>query len=49
VIAIPEGLTRFPNGVLAPAVEVRLENGERVVVPAANVEVLVQSSRSEPN
>ena len=49
VISLPEGLTRFPNGVRAPAVEVRLENGERAVVPAANVEVFIQSSRSEPN
>ncbi len=49
VISLPKGLARFPNGVRAPGVEVRLENGERTIVPAANVEVFVQSSRSEPN
>ncbi len=43
VIAVPDGLTKFPNGVRAHAVEVRLENGERVLVPAANVEILAQS------
>ena len=43
VVALPSGVTRFPNGVRAPAAEIRLENGERVLVPAANLEILVQS------
>jgi hypothetical protein len=34
------GIAALPNGVRAPAVEVRLENGEVVLAPAANVEVL---------
>ena len=43
VAALPDGVVRFPNGVRAPAVDVRLESGERVTVPVANVEVLIQS------
>jgi hypothetical protein len=43
VAALPSGVVRFPNGVRAPAVDVRLESGERVTVPVANVEVLIQS------
>ncbi|NPA93223.1 MAG: hypothetical protein GXO56_06040 [Chloroflexi bacterium] len=43
VIDVPPGLVRFPNGLRAPGVEVRLENGDRALVPVANVEVLVQS------
>ncbi len=43
VVALPEGVVRFANGVRAPAVDVRLESGERVTVPVANVEVLIQS------
>jgi hypothetical protein len=34
------GLTAFPNGVRAPGGEVRLEDGKRVVIPLANIEVL---------
>ncbi len=43
VVALPNGVVRFANGVRAPAVDVRLESGERVTVPVANVEVLIQS------
>ena len=43
VTALPKGSVRLPNGVRAVAVEVRLENGERVLVPVANLEILVQS------
>ncbi len=43
VVSLPEGMVRFANGVRAPAVDVRLESGERVTVPVANVEVLIQS------
>jgi len=43
VIALPPGRVRFPNGLRAAAAEIRLENGERVLVPAANLEILVQS------
>ncbi len=42
VVALLPGLTRFPNGVRARGVEIRLENGSRVRVPVANVEILIQ-------
>lgn len=35
------GLTLLPNGIRAQAGEIRLENGENVVVPLTNLEVLV--------
>lgn len=34
------GLTRFPNGVRAPAVRIDFEDGENIAVPVANIEVL---------
>jgi hypothetical protein len=34
------GLTRFPNGVQAPGVRIDFENGDNMVVPVANIEVL---------
>jgi hypothetical protein len=34
------GLTALANGIKAPAAEIRLENGENVVFPLANLEVL---------
>ncbi|MGW8249172.1 MAG: hypothetical protein ACWGO1_00890 [Anaerolineales bacterium] len=34
------GLTLLPNGIKAPAGEIQLENGEYVVVPLVNLEVL---------
>ncbi len=34
------GLTNFPSGIVAQGVQVRLDSGERVVVPLANLQVL---------
>ena len=40
VKAVLPGVKRFPSGLQAEAVEVSLEDGEKVVVPVANIEVL---------
>jgi hypothetical protein len=40
IIALPTGMQRFPSGLRAPAAEVELENGEKAVVPVANIEVI---------
>jgi len=42
VIALLPGLIRFPHGVRARGAEIRLENGDRVRVPVANMEILIQ-------
>ena len=34
------GISTLPNGVSAPAADVRLENGEQILVPLNNLEVL---------
>ncbi len=40
VVGVRPGWTAFPNGVRARAVEVRLEDGARAVVPLNNLEIL---------
>jgi hypothetical protein len=40
IAAIRPGLTTLPSGILAPAAEIRLEGGENIVLPLANLEVL---------
>ncbi len=37
---LPAGLSTLPNGLRAPAAEVKLENGETVLVPLVNLEVV---------
>ncbi|MCK6539437.1 MAG: hypothetical protein L6Q26_05205 [Anaerolineales bacterium] len=37
---LPEGLSKLPSGLHAPAAEVKLENGEAALVPLVNLEVV---------
>lgn len=40
VLGINEGLATFPSGLRAPAAEVKLENGEQLLIPLVNLEVV---------
>jgi hypothetical protein len=37
---LPAGLSKLPSGLRAPAAEVKLENGDNVLVPLVNLEVV---------
>jgi len=40
ISGLPSGLSLLPSGLRAPAAEVKLENGEGVLVPLVNLEVV---------
>jgi hypothetical protein len=40
IVLTRPGQTRFPNGLRAPAAEIRLENGKTITIPLANMDVL---------
>ena len=40
IIDLPEGLSKLPSGLRAPAAEVKLENDTNVLVPLVNLEVV---------
>jgi hypothetical protein len=40
IVTIPSGLSAFPSGLRALGAEVRLENGEQLLVPLVNLEVV---------
>ncbi len=40
IIELRPGLSLFPSGLRAPAAEVRLENGEQLLIPLVNMEVV---------
>jgi hypothetical protein len=40
IVELPTGLSLLPSGLRAPAAEVKLENGETVLVPLVNLEVV---------
>ena len=37
---LPPGLVPLPSGLRAPAAEVKLENGEQILVPLVNLEIV---------
>ena len=40
IVSLPAGLSSFPSGLSAPGAEVRLENGQQVLIPLVNLEVV---------
>jgi hypothetical protein len=40
IVSLPAGLTTFPSGLRAAGAEVRLENGQQLLVPLVNLEVV---------
>jgi len=40
LIKIRPGLSKLPSGLRAPAAEVKLENGEQIIVPLVNMEIV---------
>jgi hypothetical protein len=40
ILELPGGLSTFPSGLRAPGAEVRLENGQQLLVPLVNLEVV---------
>jgi hypothetical protein len=40
ILMLPSGLSDFPSGLRAPGAEVRLENGQQLLVPLVNLEVV---------
>lgn len=40
ILALPAGHSSFPSGLRAPGAEVRLENGQQLLVPLVNLEVV---------
>ena len=40
ILGLRDGLTSFPSGLRAAAAEIRLENGEQLLIPLVNLEVV---------
>jgi hypothetical protein len=40
IMSLPSSTAVFPSGLRAPAAEVRLENGEQLLIPLVNLEVV---------
>jgi len=40
IAGLPVGLAKFPSGLSAPGAEVRLENGQQLLIPLVNLEVV---------
>ncbi len=41
ILGLIQGLTNLPNGLRAPAAELRKQNGEKITVPLANLELII--------